>query len=58
MGKFIIRLDDACPTMDKKRDKIEKILNELNIKPLVAIINNKDSSMKLNKNTSFLEKNK
>ena len=44
MGKFIIRLDDACPTMDKKKwDKIEKILNELNIKPLVAIIpNNKD----------------
>ena len=31
MGKFIIRLD-ACPTMDKKVDKIEKILNELNIK--------------------------
>tara|TARA_Y100000768_G_scaffold387217_1_gene377760 strand:+ start:8370 stop:9101 length:732 start_codon:yes stop_codon:yes gene_type:complete len=58
MGKFIIRLDDACPTMDKKKwDKIEKILNEFNIKPLVAIIpNNEDSSMKLNKNDRFFWK--
>lgn len=42
--KYIIRLDDACPYMDRQRwDKIEHILDRLNIKPLIGIIpNNED----------------
>lgn len=44
MLKFIIRLDDACPNMDKEKwDRIEKILDKYNIKPIVGIIpDNKD----------------
>ena len=39
MLKFIIRLDDACPYMDKKNwDRIENILDSFNIKPIVGII--------------------
>ena len=51
MSKFIIRLDDACPTMCKKKWKrIEKILLKYDIKPLVAVIpNNKDKSLDFNK---------
>jgi len=46
-AKYIIRLDDACPTMNKdKWSKIEKILDKYNIKPIIAVIpNNKDTSM-------------
>jgi predicted deacetylase len=37
--KYIIRLDDACPAMDiGKWDRIEKILDEHAIKPIVAVI--------------------
>jgi predicted deacetylase len=40
-AKYIIRLDDACPTMDKdKWDRIEKILDNYNVKPVVAVIPN------------------
>ncbi len=36
---YLIRLDDACPTMDKKRwDQIEEIFDRFGIKPLVGII--------------------
>lgn len=44
MLKFIIRLDDACPNMNKEKwDKIEVILDKYNIKPIVGIIpDNKD----------------
>ena len=44
MLKFILRLDDAAPTMNKEKwDKIEKILDKYNIKPIVGIIpDNKD----------------
>jgi hypothetical protein len=43
-AKYIIRLDDACPTMDRKKwDRIEQILDRYNIKPIVAVIpNNED----------------
>ena len=46
-SKYIIRLDDACETMHLERwKKIELILDELNIKPIVAVIpNNKDESL-------------
>ncbi|MDR2119193.1 MAG: DUF2334 domain-containing protein [Tannerellaceae bacterium] len=43
-AKYIIRLDDACPTMDRKKwSTIEKILDKYNVKPIVAVIpNNED----------------
>ena len=46
-SKYIIRLDDACETMDLERwEKIELILDELDVKPIVAVIpNNKDESL-------------
>jgi len=37
--KYLIRLDDACPYMDtKKWQRIEKILDEYGVKPMVGII--------------------
>lgn len=46
MLKFIIRLDDACPTMNEENwIKIEELLNKYNIKPIVGIIpDNKDEA--------------
>ena len=46
-SKFIIRLDDACPTNDlTKWDYIEHVLDSLDIKPIVAVIpNNQDPSL-------------
>lgn len=39
MLSFIIRLDDACPNMNKEKwDKVESILNKYSIKPIVGII--------------------
>ena len=48
MLKFIIRLDDACPNMNKEKwDRVEKILDKHNIKPIVGIIpDNKDKEFK------------
>jgi len=38
-NQYLIRLDDACPTMDcKKWDRIESILDKYDIRPLVGII--------------------
>lgn len=47
--KYLVRLDDACPTMDSKKwEKIENILDLYNIKPMVGIIpNNKDVTLKI-----------
>ena len=47
-AKYILRLDDACPTMDRKKwQKVEDICDKYNIKPIVAVIpNNKDSQQK------------
>jgi len=44
-AKYIIRLDDACPTMNRSKwNKIEVLLDKYNIKPIVAVIpNNKDT---------------
>ncbi|MCD6419935.1 MAG: DUF2334 domain-containing protein [Synergistetes bacterium] len=44
MAKYILRLDDACPTMDKRRwMKVEELCDKYNIRPVVAVIpNNKD----------------
>lgn len=45
-AKYIIRLDDACPSMHwEKWDRIFKLLDKYNIKPIIAVIpNNKDKS--------------
>ena len=38
-AKYIIRMDDACPTMDHdKWEYLEKILDEFSIKPIVAVV--------------------
>lgn len=49
-NKYLIRLDDACPTMDKKRwDRIEAALEKYNIRPMVGVIpDNKDKDQFLN----------
>lgn len=48
MLKYIIRLDDACPTMNEKKwNEIEKLLDKYNIKPIVGVIpDNKDKEFK------------
>ena len=39
MKKYLVRLDDACPYMDRERwGKIEEILDRYGIKPMVGII--------------------
>jgi len=39
MSKYLIRLDDACPTMDREKwALVESALDRLNIKPIVAVI--------------------
>ena len=47
MVKYLIRLDDACPGMNKSKwNQIEVILDKYNIKPLVGIIpNNLDQTI-------------
>jgi hypothetical protein len=47
-GKYILRLDDACPTMDiEKWNKIEYLCDKYHIKPIVAVIpNNEDKFLK------------
>lgn len=47
-GKYIVRLDDACPTQNHiKWSLIEDILDKYDIKPIVAVIpNNKDNKLK------------
>lgn len=44
MNKYLIRLDDACPTMDaEKWQRMEDMLDKYGIKPMVGIIpNNED----------------
>lgn len=58
MLKFIIRLDDACPTMNEENwMKIEKLLNKYNIKPIVGVIpDNKDEAFNYQKIEAFWEK--
>lgn len=51
MVKYIVRLDDACPTMNwKKWERVFSILDLNNIKPIVAVIpNNQDFGLKIDK---------
>ena len=38
-AKYLIRMDDACPTMDHdKWEYLEKILDEFSIKPIIAVV--------------------
>jgi predicted deacetylase len=48
-AKYLIRLDDACPTMDSARwERIEKILDAYNISPVVAVVpDNKDQKLNI-----------
>jgi len=59
MGRHIVRLDDACPTMSRQRwDAMERVLDRFQIKPIVAVIpDNHDSSLMIDKpNDMFWEK--
>ena len=49
MIKYLIRLDDACPTMDEKKwQRIEKILDAYDVRPMVGVIpNNNDQKQKI-----------
>lgn len=49
MRKYLIRLDDACPTMDaKKWQRIENILDTYGVRPMVGIIPaNKDPKLQI-----------
>ena len=56
MQKYIVRLDDASPTMDSiKWNRVFKILDSYGIKPIVAVIpNNQDKKLIIdNYNNSF-----
>ena len=46
-AKYILRLDDACDTMDVvKWDRIEKICDKFLIRPIIAVVpNNKDKKL-------------
>ncbi|MEE9327309.1 MAG: DUF2334 domain-containing protein [Cocleimonas sp.] len=58
-AKYIIRMDDACPTMNRKHwDQFEVLLNKYNIKPIVAVIpNNKDETLMVDEaDSSFWQK--
>jgi len=50
-AKYIIRLDDAVPTMNHGKWKaIEALLDDFNIKPIVAVVpDNRDSSLTFDK---------
>jgi len=52
--KYIIRVDDACPTMNHNNwNRLEKLLNSYNIKPIVAVVpNNKDKKLMIDKSNS------
>jgi len=49
--KYIIRLDDACPTMDMEKWQLfEDMFDKYDIKPIMAVIpNNNDPKQKINK---------
>ena len=53
--KFIIRLDDACETMNKEMwNQMESLLDKYNIKPIIGIIpENKDKDFTWDYDSSF-----
>jgi hypothetical protein len=58
-AKYIIRLDDACPTMNKVNwDRMEELLDRYNVKPIVAVIpDNQDKKLMIdNSDDKFWDK--
>ena len=58
-AKYLIRLDDACETQDESKwSAIERLLNDFDIKPIVAVIPcNSDTSLHFDKeNKNFWKK--
>ena len=57
-ARYVLRLDDACPTMDvSKWDRIEKIADTYGIKPLVAVIpENRDTDFAWENDPHFWKK--
>lgn len=55
MGKYIIRLDDACSTMNHANwNRMEQLLDKYSIKPIVGIIpDNKDKDFSWEKDEEF-----
>lgn len=49
MTKYLIRLDDACPTMNHERwGRMEAVLDKYDIKPMVGVIpNNEDQKQQI-----------
>lgn len=59
MNKYLIRLDDACPTMDSaKWQRMEDILDQNGVRPMVGVIPaNKDPKQEIDaEDASFWEK--
>lgn len=59
MNRYLIRLDDACPTMDARRwQRIEDILDQYDVKPMVGVIpHNEDEKQMIDEeNLLFWEK--
>jgi predicted deacetylase len=48
-ARYLIRLDDACDTMDRRRwERVERVLDAHGVKPIVAVIpDNRDSALML-----------
>jgi len=47
-ASYLIRLDDACSEMDSERwQRVEEVLDEFNIKPIIAVVpDNQDSDLR------------
>lgn len=59
MRRYLIRLDDACPTMNRQKwDRMEALLDKYSIKPMVGVIpHNEDEEQKIDQEeASFWEK--
>ena len=58
LSRYLIRLDDACPTMHCERwQAIEELLDEFAIRPVVAVIpNNQDPGMVFDESDVFFWK--
>lgn len=58
MSRYIIRLDDACPTMNHENwNRVEQILNKYSVCPIVGVIpENKDPDFSWENDLSFWKK--
>ena len=59
VANYIVRMDDACPTMNSERwDRVERILDNHDIHPVVAVIpDNRDPQLNVkNPDPAFCEK--